>query len=41
LSCKEGENTVLKEILDRIEKLENRVKLFEYENEAQKKEILK
>ena len=35
-----GENTVIKEILDKIVKLENKVKLLESENAAQKEEIL-
>ena len=36
-----GENTVIKGILDKIATLENIVKLLESENEAQKQEILK
>jgi hypothetical protein len=34
-----GENTVIKGILDRIAKLESKVKLIESYNETQKEEI--
>ncbi len=35
-----GDNSVIKGILDKIATLENKVKLLERENEAQKLEIL-
>ena len=41
LGWKDGENKVIKEILNRIATLESKVKLLESENAAQKEEILK
>jgi hypothetical protein len=40
LGWKDGENKVIKEILNRIATLESKVKLLESENAAQKEEIL-
>jgi hypothetical protein len=39
LGWSNGENIVIKGILDRIAKLESKVKLLESENETQKEEI--
>ena len=41
LGRKDGENTVIKEILRRLAELENKVKIIESENAAQKEEISK
>ena len=41
LGRKDGENAVIKEILRRLAELENKVKIIESENAAQKEEISK
>ena len=41
LGRKDGENTVIKEILKNLAELENKVKILESENATQKEEISK